>query len=64
MDWYEIKKEFNKKFPDYFVSVVPSCISESREYEYIIKAMATALEYETNDKVFVDKEKKRVYYFR
>ena len=64
MDWYEIKKEFEKKFPDYFVYVVPSCISENREQEYRVKAMATALGHETNDRVSIDHEKKRVYYFR
>ena len=64
MNWYEIKKEFEKKFPGYFVYVVPSCISESREQEYRVKAMTMALGYETNDRVSISHEKKRVYYFR
>lgn len=64
MDWYEIAKEFKKKFRDYFVYVIPSCISENREREYQISAMETALGYKTSDRVFVDNEKKRVYYFR
>lgn len=64
MDWYEIKREFEKKFPGYFVYVVPSCISENRECEYRISAMETALGHKTNDRVSIDNEKKRVYYFR
>lgn len=64
MDWHEIKKEFEKKFPGYFVYVVPSCISENRECEYRISAMETVLGYKTNDRVSIDNEKKRVYYFR
>ena len=64
MDWLEIKKDFEKKFPDYFVYVIPSCISENREQEYRVKAMAIALEHETSDRVSIDHEKKRVYYFR
>lgn len=64
MDWFEIKKEFAKKFPGYLVYVIPSCISENREYEYQISAMETALGYKTNDRVSIDNEKRRVYYFR
>ena len=64
MDWYEIKREFEKKFPDYLVYVIPSCISEYREQEYRIKAMTTALGYEKSDRVSIDYKKKRVYYFR
>ena len=64
MDWHEIAKEFVKKFPGYSVCVVPSCISTYREHEYRVQAMATALGYKTNDRVSIDNEKKRVYYFR
>ena len=64
MDWFEVKKEFGKKFPGYFVYVIPSCISENREQEYRVKAMATVLGYETSDRVSIDNKNKRVYYFR
>ena len=64
MDWFEIAKEFVKKFPDYSVHVVPSCISTYREHEYRIQAMATALGYKTNDRVSIDDKNKCVCYFR
>ena len=64
MDWFEIKIDFLKKFSDYSVYVIPSCISENREQEYRVMAMAAALGYKTNDRVSIDHKKKRVYYFR
>lgn len=64
MDWNELTIMFKKFFPDFSIEVRPPCISENRELQYCFTAKAVALGLQENDKVVVDKENKKVIYFR
>ena len=64
MNYHELTIMFEKSYPDFFIEVRPPCISEYRELQYCYTAKAVALGLQKNDKVVVDKENKRVIYFR
>ena len=64
MDWNELSIMFRKFIPDFTIEVRPPCISEYRELQYLYTAKAVALGLQENDKVVVDKENKKVIYFR
>lgn len=64
MNWNELTIMFNKRYPDFLIEVRPPCISEYRELQYCYTAKAVALGLQKNNKVVVDKENKRVIYFR
>lgn len=64
MDWNELTIMFKKSYPDFSIEVRPSCISEYRELQYCYTAKAVALGLQENDKVVIDKENKKVIYFR
>ena len=65
MRYEDIKREFNKKFPNYKILVRPPCISSSRESQYIYNAMAVVLGIQTQStNIVVDHENKVVLVLR
>lgn len=64
MNFKSLREQFNEKFPDYSVEVVPPCISLTREMEYIYRAYAVALGKSTERHVTIDHEKKTVTFHR
>lgn len=64
MNWNELTIMFNKRYPDFLIEVRPPCISEYRELQYCYTAKTVALGLQESNKVIVDKENKRVIYFR
>lgn len=66
MNWYNVKKRFTEKFPNYTISVYPRCISDSRYTHYAYEAMAVALGDKSayNSNVVINHETKKVELYR
>lgn len=64
MNYHELTMMFEKSYPDFLIEVRPPCISEYRELQYCYTAKAVALGLQESNKVIVDKENKKVIYFR
>lgn len=65
MNWYTVDAEFKQKFPDYTVEVLPPCISENRERQYICEAKAIAIGRLNNGRtVDIDTDKKIITFLR
>lgn len=60
----KIDSVFAEKFPGYSVQVIPGCISNYREEEYIYRAKAAAIGYMVEENVSIDKENKVVTFHR
>ncbi len=43
MNWYTLKAEFKKEFPDWTVKIDPPCISDTRYTHYYYEVLAYAL---------------------
>lgn len=43
MNWYTLKAEFKKEYPDYTVKVDPPCISDTRYTHYYYEVLAYVL---------------------
>lgn len=43
MNWYTLKAEFKKEYPDYTVKVDPPCISDTRYTHYYYEVLAHVL---------------------
>ena len=66
MNWYTLKAEFKKEYPDYTVKVDPPCISDTRYTHYYYEALAYVLGKKSTVQgcVIVDKEKKVITLYR
>lgn len=64
MDFNDIEILFKRYFPCFQVAVIPPCISNNREWEYIMRAKQHALGLLEEEKVKIDNENKMIYYYR
>lgn len=63
-NWYTINKDFEKKYPDYAVVVVPLSLSEQKNKSDTLWAKAVALGKAHSKLVFIDHNEKTVTYYK
>ena len=54
MNWYTLKSEFNKKFPDWTIKIDPPCISNTRYTHYYYEVLANVLGKKNSYKGYID----------
>ena len=54
MNWYILKAEFKKKFPDWTISIIPPCISDTRYTHYYYEVLAYMLGKKSTIQGYVD----------
>lgn len=66
MNWYTLKREFTKKYPDWSVVISPPCISDTRHTHYYYETLAYVLGKKSTVQgcVVADKENKKFTLYR